>query len=136
MRRTRGEIEALIRELATASATAESSLRGLHQLADSVGRDVEDRVRAGQGLREELSFLVDRASAIADRLAATPAPPRAAPEAGQPQGAGSRANRVVQAMRQRGKPGQPHGAAAADAGIAHQASDAERALMRALESAR
>lgn len=131
VRKLKGEMESLIQELAHASTAAESSLRGFREMAESTGRDVEDRVRAGQALREELAFLIDRGAGIADRLAASPAT-RAEPgprEAAAP----TRSAKLVQAIRPRARSDRP---SAPDAGIAAGAGGPEQALMRALESAR
>ncbi|MGF1625617.1 MAG: DUF6468 domain-containing protein [Alphaproteobacteria bacterium] len=142
IRRIRGDMEALVHQLATAGEAAEASLRGFREMAESTGRDVEERVRSGQALREELSFLIDRASTLADRLAATPpAPGRPAQAAAAPVAtSAARAARLVQAIRPRAKAGDQPAAgwegAAPDAGIAHRPHEAEQALMRALESAR
>ncbi|MEZ5669598.1 MAG: DUF6468 domain-containing protein [Alphaproteobacteria bacterium] len=145
IRKTRSEMEALIAQLGAAGAAAENSLRGFRELADGAGRDLEQQVRSGVSLREELAFLIDRASAIADRLANAPvasaAPAQSAQPVPSPAGQAQRAAKLVQAIRPRGRPAE--GAArparvgvAPDAAIAHRADEAEQALMRALESAR
>ena len=140
IRRIKGEMEALIEQLAVAGAAAETSLRGFREMAESTGRDVEERVRTGQALREELGFLIDRASTVADRLAAAPAPAQAQPRgaAAQSPAAPHRAGRLVQAIRPKGRAEAAGGVrdAAPDAGIVHRTHDAEQALLRALESAR
>jgi hypothetical protein len=130
VRKMKGEMEALIAQLATASEAAEASLRGFREMAESTGRDVEERVRTGQALREELTFLIDRASTIADRLTATPAPAQPRQQAAAA-AAAPRASKLVQAIRPRAK-----AEAAPDAGIAYRTHEAEQALLRALESAR
>ena len=135
IRKLKGEMEALIQELARASGAAETSLRGFREMAESTGRDVEDRVRAGQALREELAFLIDRGAGIADRLATTPAT-RTDPKQQENAAGSNRNTNFVQAIRPRGRQARPERAAAPDAGIAHSAGGAEQALMRALESAR
>lgn len=135
IRKLKGEMEALIQELAHASTAAESSLRGFREMAESTGRDVEDRVRAGQTLREELAFLIDRGAGIADRLAAAPAT-RSEQKQPESAAASNRNSKLVQAIRPRGRQARPERAAAPDAGIAHNTGGAEQALMRALESAR
>ena len=139
IRRIKGDMEALIQQLAVAGEAAENSLRGFREMAESTGRDVEDRVRTGQALREELSFLIDRASTIADRLASTPLAQNRIPAAPAATATPRAAARLVQAIRPRAKvPDQPSGrdGAAPDAGIVHRPHEAEQALMRALESAR
>lgn len=138
IRRIKGEMEALIQQLGVAGSAAETSLRGFREMAESTGRDVEERVRTGQALREELSFLIDRASTIADRLAATPSPAQPRPAAASPAAAPRAAAKLVQAIRPKGRAEGSAGTreAAPDAGIVHRPHEAEQALLRALESAR
>ena len=148
MRGARADMEALVGQLAAAGAGAESSLRELRETADGVGRDLEEQVRSGLSLREELTFLIDRSSAIADRLAEMPAAPTPVPaHDARSDGlrrsvpTGSRPAKLVQAIRPRSRAANSArdsatGPIAPDAAIVHKPGDAEQALMRALESAR
>lgn len=144
IRKIRGEMEGLIQQLGLAGSSAETSLRGFREMAEGTGRELEAQVSSGRGLRDELTFLIDRAATIADRLAAVQVPQnRTAPETA-PASAGvaqaPRAAKLVQAIRPRGRAAGEAGArrdgVAPDADILHRSNDAEQALMRALESAR
>lgn len=142
IRKIRGEMETLIQQLGAAGDSAGSSLRDFREMAEGTGRELDAQVSAGRGLRDELTFLIDRATTIADRLAAAPVSqsrpaPEKAPAATAP---APRAAKLVQAIRPRGKAASVavtgRDGVAPDADILHRSNDAEQALMRALESAR
>ncbi len=80
----------LMADFTHAATKADQGLKALKAAAADMGRDVEGLVAKGQGLRDDLSFLIERGEPLADRLAdtvrarsappATPAPPQPTPQ--------------------------------------------------------
>jgi len=81
----------LMADFTQAATKADQGLKALKAAAADMGRDVEGLVAKGQGLRDDLSFLIERGEPLADRLAdavrarsapppSTPAPPQPAPQ--------------------------------------------------------
>jgi hypothetical protein len=68
VRRDRGAMEGSARGLGDAAAAAEATLRRLRATADDGLRQLSDRCLAGEKLRDDLRYLIERADSIADRL--------------------------------------------------------------------
>lgn len=81
----------LMADFTQAATKADHGLKALKAAAADMGRDVEGLVAKGQGLRDDLSFLIERGEPLADRLAdsvrarsAPPTPPPTPQPAPQP----------------------------------------------------
>jgi len=68
LRGDRAKLEELVRGLTVAADRAEAGIAALKAAADDVGRRLEKRTEEGRGLREDLSYMIERGVAIADRL--------------------------------------------------------------------
>lgn len=133
LRKNRDELAKLIVQFNDATARAEASIPKLRRTAEEAGQQVQERVEKAQALRDDLAFMIERADAMADRLesgvrtaradprAAPPPAPRAAP---QPAGRGAPAP----------VPDRLAGTYADEP--SDERSEAERELLRALQSAR
>lgn len=160
LRRNRDELARLIATFNDATQRAESGIPKLRRAADDAARGLQDRVEKAQTLRDDLAFMVDRAEATLGRMeksgkgrpgGVTPAGPRGGASGGA--SGGRSAERVGPA----GLPAPPplpgradddddHAApprarsaapaAAEDFFIEDERSEAERELLRALQSGR
>jgi len=111
LRSNKAELEALIHSFGEACARAEAGVKTLRSATDEATR-LQAYLDRSQALRDDLSFLLDRGSSLADRLeggvrsARTETAPR--PMAGEPEPAPGRFGRSL-----RGEPaGRPAAAAA------------------------
>lgn len=68
LRRDRAKLEELVKNLAVATQRAESGVAGLKATAADTGRQLEKRVEQAQSLRDDLAYMVERGTTIADRL--------------------------------------------------------------------
>lgn len=151
LRKNRDDLAKTIINFNEATVRAESSIPKLRKAADEAGQTLQDRVEKAQSLRDDLAFMIERADTMANRLenavrsartdsprsegmgrneaASRTDPPlsRVAADRGPtPRGAGSRA-------------AQQAAIAAAAAGAeaeSDERSEAERELLRALQSMR
>jgi hypothetical protein len=64
----RAALEALITGLAETSSHAEAGIAGLRLAADQIGADLQQRIDRAGSLRDDLGYMLDRGSQIADRL--------------------------------------------------------------------
>lgn len=149
LRKNRDDLAKIIVSFNEATVRAESSIPKLRKAAEDAGQSLQERVEKAQSLRDDLAFMIERADTMANRLenavrsarsdvrgGAAPAPAKegsrmaAPPERGTAEraterasGQGSRAATVAAA------------AAAADMDVDDR-SEAERELLRALQSMR
>ena len=68
LRRDRGALDELVSGFRNASESAEQSVARLRQAGTETGRDLARRIEHAGSLREDLSFMTQRAEAAADRL--------------------------------------------------------------------
>jgi hypothetical protein len=68
LRGDRVKLEELVRGLTIAADRAEAGIAALRAAADDVGRRLEKKTEEGRGLREDLTYMIERGIAIADRL--------------------------------------------------------------------
>jgi hypothetical protein len=68
LRRERVHFEAAIERFAGATAEAQKAMAELRQLAAGEGRVLQDQVKKGAAIADDLEFLIGRATAAADRL--------------------------------------------------------------------
>ncbi|SCA57888.1 conserved exported hypothetical protein [Candidatus Terasakiella magnetica] len=133
LRKDQSELEELANQFNDATIRAEESIHKLTGSADDMKRDVQETLRKAEALRDDLNFLIDRAGASADKLEDSVRNNR--PET--PSYAGKKVKDTV---------APPEPAAAAQPKAAQPAapqeddfkpkSDAERELLKALESVR
>jgi hypothetical protein len=142
LRKNRDDLAKIIVSFNEATVRAESSIPKLRKAAEDAGQSLQERVEKAQSLRDDLAFMIERADTMANRLEnavrsartdtrpdARPAPAakegssRMAPPPSERASQGSRAATVAAA------------AAAADVDV-DERSEAERELLRALQSMR
>jgi len=132
LRRNRDDLAKVVSSFNDATARAEAGIPKLRKAAEESGQALQERVEKAQSLRDDLAFMIERADAMADRLeeavriareeirnpqpapAARPAAPRMAPV----------------------PPAPPPVSAAMASEIEDDRSEAERELLRALQSVR
>ena len=68
LRGDRVKLEELVRGLTIAADRAEAGIAALRGAADDVGRRLEKKTEEGRALREDLTYMIERGIAIADRL--------------------------------------------------------------------
>jgi hypothetical protein len=68
LRRERVHFDAAIERFAGATAEAQKAMAELRQLAAGEGRVLQDQVKKGAAIADDLEFLIGRATAAADRL--------------------------------------------------------------------
>src|SRR5687767_8079070 len=67
-RQSRVEFERLIAEFNQAAARAEAGVERLKSASEQTGKTLQQAVTKGQSLRDDLSYLIERAEPLADRL--------------------------------------------------------------------
>ena len=70
LRAAKSEMEELLSDFKQATGKAESGLQALREVAAGSGEALDNRIQRAGGLVEDLTFLVERAEARADRLEA------------------------------------------------------------------
>jgi len=68
LRGDRAKLEELVRGLTVAADRAEAGIAALRAAAEDVGRRLEKKTEEGRGLRDDLTYMIERGVAIADRL--------------------------------------------------------------------
>jgi hypothetical protein len=157
LRADKAQLEETVHSLAEVSIRAESGIARLRETAEELGHALHQKIEAGQALREDLTYMVDRAAGLADRLegsirarredargpADRPDPKKPAP---QPHDDSAEAMQTrLRDLLRRIEPagpavqlsGKPTGSAAEEAApVAGFPSRAERELRRALDARR
>lgn len=149
LRKNRDDLAKIIVSFNEATVRAETAIPKLRKAAEDAGQSLQERVEKAQSLRDDLAFMIERADTMANRLenavrsARTEARPGAAPapsakestrdsarESGRmappPERAASQSSRAATVAA---------AAAAADMDVDDR-SEAERELLRALQSMR
>ncbi|MBL8697282.1 MAG: hypothetical protein JNK67_02850 [Alphaproteobacteria bacterium] len=138
LKRERGQLADLMTDFSKAAASADEGLKALKLAADDIGRGLETLVAKGQGLRDDLGYLVERGEPLADRLAdgvrargaapapAAPQPPPAATAAPAATASASRAESARPVLRASRDP----------VGQTEPRSEIERELLKALAALR
>jgi len=132
LRKNRDDMSKIIVSFNEATVRAESSIPKLKRAAEEAGGSLQERVEKAQSLRDDLAFMIERADTMANRLenavrsarseVRSPAQPASAPRVG-----GSKAAQAATMAA---------AAAAAEDSDADERSEAERELLRALQSMR
>lgn len=71
LRSDRAKLEELVKGLTVASQRAESGIAGLKATVGDVGRQLEKKIELAQGLRDDLTYMIERGGTVADRLEGT-----------------------------------------------------------------
>ena len=122
-RQGKADLERLVAEFNRAAERAEAGIERLRMASEETGKALQQALTKGQGLRDDLSYLLERAEPLADRLTGVVQLGRSAAAAGP--GARSQGSPTATAARE--QPG------------AAQATDRERTkreLLRALAAMR
>ncbi len=134
LRKNRDDLAKTIIAFNDATVRAESSIPKLKRAAEEAGAGLQERVEKAQSLLDDLAFMIERADAMANRLEnavrsarTEPRPAGGAQPAAAPRGATSRSAQQATVAA---------AAAAAEDIDADERSEAERELLRALQSMR
>jgi len=68
LRKDRAELEAMAMRFAQAAERAENAIAALKATSETAGKALEQVTAKAQGLRDDLSFMVERGEPLADRL--------------------------------------------------------------------
>jgi hypothetical protein len=140
LRGDKAELQALIQNLAAASQSAEAGIAALRSAAEDSGRKLAQQLEQSQSLRDDLSFMIERGTSVADRLQEKfrarrdSSAPEATANAAQPAEA-ARAEARSRREPALGRPAAPPVAPPPETAPA-AASRAERNLLRALAGRR
>ena len=138
LRDNRREMETAVRRFAEASIKADASVKGLKRTADESGTNLQKLIDRSQALRDELSFLVEAAEAVADRLETGSGTTRPRPRQQQSRSDARDADAGAPDAERDGNDAQPLSAARSEpAGRRRSAKDtADQDLLRAIENLR
>jgi glutamine synthetase type III len=128
LRRNRDDLARLVSAFNEATARAEAGIPKLKRAAEEAGATLQERVEKAQALRDDLAFMIERADNMANRLEGTVRQARSE----------SKATPIPAGRRPAARPGGPTavGPVAVDEALDDERSEAERELLRALQSAR
>jgi len=134
LRQDQSELDALANKFDDATVRAEESIHKLTGSADEMKRDVQDTLRKAEALRDDLNFLIERAGVSADKLEEQVRNNRPEP----PTYAGKKVKDTV--VPEKEKPQETVKEKATQSAPPEEEfkpkSDAERELLKALESVR
>lgn len=136
LRKNRDEMAKIIVSFNDATVRAESSIPKLKKAAEDAGMALQERVEKAHSLRDDLAFMIERADTMANRLenavrsARTEVRPQVANQAG------AAASRPGSGSGQGSRAATVAAAAAASEVDVDERSEAERELLRALQSMR
>jgi hypothetical protein len=68
LRNDKQQLEALVQSLDASSMRANAGIAALKDAAEEIGRTLQQKIEQGQGLRNDLNYIVDLGGGIADRL--------------------------------------------------------------------
>lgn len=148
LRKNRDDLAKIIVSFNEATVRAESSIPKLRKAAEDAGQSLQERVEKAQSLRDDLAFMIERADTMANRLenavrsartevkgapAAVPPPAPRAQTGGTAQAGGMGAGGFSPSSA---RAATMAAAAAASEQDVDERSEAERELLRALQSMR
>ena len=141
LRNDKAQLEALIRSLDESARRAESAIAALKRTSDETGRELQMRIDQGQGLRTDLSYMIDLGGGLADRLESGVRAQREERNGGAPRQPRQEEARQGQRQQRRVAPPNPEvrkdpAGEEEDARVAGFPSRAERLLRRALDARR
>lgn len=139
LRKNRDDLAKIIVSFNEATVRAESSIPKLRKAADDAGQSLQERVEKAQSLRDDLAFMIERADTMANRLENAVRSARTEVRTG-PAGGKETARVTAQAEPERPSRGSRAATVAAAAAASEvdvdERSEAERELLRALQSMR
>ncbi len=135
LRRNRDDLAKVVSSFNDATARAEAGIPKLRKAAEESGQALQERVEKAQSLRDDLAFMIERADAMADQLEQAVRSSRE--EVRAPQSTAGSARPAPPRMA----PASPIAPVAPASSIANpdfddERSEAERELLRALQSVR
>ena len=133
LRRNRDDLAKVVSSFNDATARAEAGIPKLRKAAEESGQALQERVEKAQSLRDDLAFMIERADAMADRLEEAVRVAREEIRNPQPAGAAPRPSPVRMAPM---PPAPPPVSTAMASEVEDDRSEAERELLRALQSVR
>lgn len=139
LRRNRDDLAKIIVSFNEATVRAESSIPKLRKAAEDAGMSLQERVEKAQSLRDDLAFMIERADTMANRLENGV---RSARTEVRTPPAAKETSRVTTGTMSSERPSQNSRAATVAAAAAaseqdvDERSEAERELLRALQSMR
>jgi hypothetical protein len=71
LRNDRAKLEELVNGLTVAAQRAESGIAALREAAEDTGRSLDKKIETGRKLRDDLSYMLERGTTVADRLEGT-----------------------------------------------------------------
>lgn len=134
-------LQQLVQSLVQASQSAEAGMRGLKAAAEEGGRELQRKLQEAQSLRDDLAYMIDRGSTVADRMESGLRARREEPKAEAPRPRPAEAPRDAEVPpRREAKSGPANFIQEMAARLAPSAgtgpSRTERDLLRALSSGR
>lgn len=133
LRRNRDDLAKVVSSFNDATARAEAGIPKLRKAAEDSGQALQERVEKAQSLRDDLAFMIERADAMADRLEHAVRSSREEVRVPQPSTAPARPGPVRMAPV---SPIPPVSSVNPDPELDDDRSEAERELLRALQSVR
>ena len=138
LRKNRDDLAKTIVSFNEATVRAESSIPKLKRAAEEAGAGLQERVEKAQSLRDDIAFMIERADAMANRLenAVRSARTEVRSEGRNPGGQTAAAPPRASGSRAAQQATVAAAAAAAQDTDSDERSEAERELLRALQSMR
>ncbi len=147
LRKNRDDLVKLVSAFNDATARAEAGIPKLKRAAEEAGSGLQERVEKAQSLRDDLAFMIERADAMANRLEGAvrtardskPAAGGGASSGAAPSGVSGLGGGAARPSAGASRPGPSFGGAGMGGGLDdldEERSDAERELLRALQSLR
>jgi cell division septum initiation protein DivIVA len=139
LRKNRDDLAKTIAAFNEATVRAESSIPKLRKAAEESGQTLQERVEKAQSLRDDLAFMIERADTMANRLENAVRSARVDGKAGESRPAaqvGTASTPTMPPPRMAGNRAAAIAAAAAADTDGDDRSEAERELLRALQSMR
>lgn len=147
LRKNRDDLAKIIVSFNEATVRAESSIPKLRKAAEDAGMSLQERVEKAQSLRDDLAFMIERADTMANRLEngvrsartevrPSPAAAKETPRVTNGNSNSNSVERPSQSLAQNSRAATVAAAAAASELDVDERSEAERELLRALQSMR
>jgi chromosome segregation ATPase len=145
LRADRAELDQTVRTLADVSMRAENGIGRLKETAEQVGRQLQEKVERAETLRDDLTYMVDRAGSLADKLEVNIRNRREEPQRGRgekpivadrEEAPGALQGRLRDLLRRIEPEAEAASAAKDESEVAGFPSRAERELRRALDGRR
>lgn len=146
-RNAREEMQSLLAHFTAATVQAQSNMTALRETSQTTSVDLKDQLERGKALRDDLAFLLDRGTSLADRLEGGISAARAAAKTSDgPRGPAVRLAEAVSreaadtrapaARKNDLRPGERPSEARGGESRSAQPADAARDFLRALKTAR